>query len=63
MSRNTRYVVTSIHPVLGHAPGEEFSADLPEGQEAALIGGGAIARKADVDPKPKPKPAAHDNDD
>lgn len=40
-----RYVVTGIHPVLGHPPGREFTAAIPPVQEAALIAGGAIRRK------------------
>lgn len=39
-----QYVVTGIHPVYGHKPGEKFMAHLPVEQEAALIAGGAIAR-------------------
>lgn len=51
MGRGTRYLVTGIHAVLGHAPGEEFTADLSDEQETALIAGGAIVRKAAVKPK------------
>lgn len=54
MSRNTRYVVTGVHATLGHAPGEEFSAELSDEQEAQLVAGGAIARMVDIEPPKKP---------
>lgn len=46
--RNRRFVVTGIHPVLGHQPGDKFSANLPQEQEDALIAGGGLAYEVDV---------------
>lgn len=45
-----RYVVTGIHRVLGHAPGEEFAADLPPEQEQHLL----RARALKLAPPPRP---------
>lgn len=40
----TRFKVVGVHPVLGHAPGETFDADLDETQAQALVDGGALRR-------------------
>lgn len=48
--RKRRYVVTGIHPVLGHKPGTEFTATLPEVQEAALLAGRGLAVVQDKRP-------------
>lgn len=39
------YEVIGGREVLGHAPGERFSADLPEAQEKRLLANGSL-RKA-----------------
>jgi hypothetical protein len=43
-TQRARYVVTGIHPVLGHQPGATFTATLSAGQEEALVQGGALRR-------------------
>lgn len=47
--RKRRYVVTGIHPVLGYQPGEEFTANIEEAQEAALLAGGGLSYAVDVE--------------
>lgn len=61
--RKRRWLVTGIHPVLGHAPGVTFTADIPDEQARALQAGGALKPapaaekpKADDDGKESPKP-------
>jgi hypothetical protein len=52
------YRVTSKQHVLGHEPGAEFEADIPEVQAARLLAGGALELVAGpADPgEPEPKP-------
>jgi hypothetical protein len=47
-----RYKVIGSQPILGHAPGETFAANLPDDQEAFLkrIGGLQDAPKAKANP-------------
>jgi len=52
-----KYRVTGEQPVLGHEPGEEFSADIPPEQEALLIESGAIEPLRKVDDKAADKPS------
>lgn len=42
-----RYTVTGSQPVLGHRPGETFTATLPQDREARLLASGAIALAVD----------------
>lgn len=42
----TNYKVTGPRDVFGHAPGSQFSADIPEAQERRLIKRGAITKVA-----------------
>lgn len=51
----TAYRVCGAMPVLGHAPGEEFEADLDSGQEARLFQARALMLAADYEP-PAPPP-------
>lgn len=44
MTKRT-YTVSGIRPVLGHQPGEEFTAELDERHEERLLRIGAITRK------------------
>ncbi len=52
-----RYEVTAPSRVLGHEPGTEFEADIPDAQEKRLLGRGALRRvdtdAATVDPLPE----------
>lgn len=50
MAKKT-YKVTGPHPVDGHAPGDEFTADMGEEREQQLVEGGHIR----VVPKQKNK--------
>lgn len=38
----TRFKVSGVQRFLGHEPGEEFEADLPEDQQARAIARGSI---------------------
>ena len=38
----SRYLVTGQRPVLDHAPGDTFEADMTADQEAALVGTGRL---------------------
>ena len=49
------YRVSGANPVLGHAPGEEFEAELDEVMEQRLLDCGALAL-ADQKPGPSPEP-------
>jgi len=48
-----RYLVTGIHPVLGHKPGTTFSAVLPPHQERQLVDGGALRVQRTAKPPEK----------
>jgi len=39
-----KYRVKGSHRFLGHEPGEEFEADLDEGQEKRAVARGSISR-------------------
>ena len=49
----SRYEVTGVQPVLGHAPGSFFEDDLEPGLERRLIERGAI-REVERPPVPTP---------
>jgi len=49
-----RYLVTGIHPVLGHEPGTMFAALLPPQQERQLVDGGALRVQRPVKAPGKP---------
>lgn len=49
------YRVSGASPVLGHAPGEEFEAELDGIKEQRLLDCGALAL-ADKQPGPSPEP-------
>lgn len=47
------YRVSGIQPVLDHAPGTEFDAEISEIQEARLIAAGALERVEEQAQAPK----------
>ena len=50
-----KYRVVGAAEVLGHQPGSEFEAEIPENQEALLFESGSIIRVGDDAPKPSSK--------
>jgi hypothetical protein len=54
-----KYRVSGNREVLGHLPGEEFTADIPDVQEQRLVKGGHIEPVS----RPKRQPTVDQPDD
>ena len=59
----TRFRVCGTREVLGHAPGEEFEADISDIQEWRLTVGGHIERVVDVEEREEREELEQEHDE